>query len=340
MSDSPFLEFKNVSKTFTIGNGNFFPAVKDVSLTISKGEIFGIIGTTGAGKSTLLRFPNLLERPDLGSILFQGEDVTRLSGKNLRLHRRKIGMVFQQFHLVSNRTVFDNIAFPLKVAGASRASIEKRVRELLTLTEISEKENSYPAQLSGGQKQRVGIARALANHPELLLCDEPTSALDPETTRSILKLLKEIREKLSITILIVTHEMAVVREICDRTAIMDRGKIVELDRTVSFFANPKSEAAKKMIGSDLDRGIPPETFSGATGRILKVIFQGEAAKNPILARVIRSTGRTPNILFSKVETILGEPVGTFFLEVDRNGESEDLKKAFTEMGAFVEDHIP
>ncbi|TGK18553.1 methionine ABC transporter ATP-binding protein [Leptospira stimsonii] len=340
MTDSPFLEFRNVSKKFTLGNGDSFQAVDDVSLTIAKGEIFGIIGTTGAGKSTLLRFPNLLERPDHGSILIHGIDVTQLKGERLRNHRQKIGMVFQQFHLASNRSVFDNVAFPLKVAGLSKTSIQARVRELLALTEISEKENSYPAQLSGGQKQRVGVARALANHPDLLLCDEPTSALDPETTRSILKLLKQIRERLSITILIVTHEMAVVREICDRTAIMDKGSIVELDRTVSFFANPKSDAAKKLLGPASDQGIPPETFSGAKGRILKVIFQGGAAKNPILARVIRSTGRTPNILFSKVETILGEPVGTFFLEVDRNGESEDLKKAFTEMGAFVEDHIP
>ncbi|AOP33232.1 ABC transporter ATP-binding protein [Leptospira tipperaryensis] len=340
MTDSSFLEFRNVSKTFDLGNKKLFSAVDNVNLTITKGEIFGIIGTTGAGKSTLLRFPNLLERPDQGSILIHGKDVTRLKGKNLRIHRQKIGMVFQQFHLASNRTVFDNIAFPLKVAGFSKSAIKERVRELLALTEIGEKENSYPAQLSGGQKQRVGIARALANHPELLLCDEPTSALDPETTRSILKLLKQIREKLVITILIVTHEMAVVREICDRTAIMSQGRIVELDRTVSFFANPKSDAAKKILGSDSDQGIPSETFTGAKGRILKVIFQGEAAKNPILARVIRSTGRTPNILFSKVETILGEPVGTFFLEVDRNGEAEDLKKAFSEMGALVEDHIP
>ncbi|TGL92790.1 methionine ABC transporter ATP-binding protein [Leptospira barantonii] len=276
MSRIPFLEFNEVSKTFSLGKGNTFSAVDRVSLKIEKGEIFGIIGTTGAGKSTLLRFPNLLERPDGGRILLDGSDITDLQGKNLRRHRQKIGMVFQQFHLASNRTVFDNIAFPLKVAGAGKTEIARRVRELLTLVEIPEKETVYPAQLSGGQKQRVGIARALANHPELLLCDEPTSALDPETTRSILKLLKQIRETLSITILVVTHEMEVVREICDRTAIMDRGKIVELDDTHSFFANPKSEAAKKLLGSfydsrsSSDRRLSSETVSktSAEDRIL------------------------------------------------------------------------
>lgn len=250
MTQIPFLEFKDVSKTFRLTKGRSFTAVDHVSLEISKGEIFGIIGTTGAGKSTLLRFPNLLERPDHGRVFLEGMDITDLKGKNLRLHRQKIGMVFQQFNLASSRTVFDNVAFPLKAAGFSKAEIAVRVRELLNLVEIPEKENVYPAQLSGGQKQRVGIARALANHPELLLCDEPTSALDPETTRSILKLLKQIREKLSITMLIVTHEMEVVRELCDRTAIMEKGKIVESDRTDSFFANPKSEAAKKIIGSN------------------------------------------------------------------------------------------
>lgn len=339
MTQRAFLEFDDVSKTFPLSGGEVFTAVDGVNLSIDKGEIFGIIGTTGAGKSTVLRFPNLLERPDAGSIFFAGKKIDDLKGRSLRLHRQNVGMVFQQFHLASSRTVFDNIAFPLKAAGVSGKEIRDRVRELLTLVEIPEKENVYPAQLSGGQKQRVGIARSLANRPELLLCDEPTSALDPETTRSILKLLKQIRESLSVTILIVTHEMEVVRQICDRTAIMEKGRIVESDRTYSFFANPKSDAAKRLVGSVSEREIPPETFAQAKGRILKVIFQGESAKNPVLAKVIRSTGRTPNILFSKVETILGEPVGTFFLEVDRSGEAEDLKQAFSALGALVEDHI-
>ncbi len=238
------IEFKNVSFSY-----EDVTILKNINLKIEKGKTIALVGSSGAGKSTLLRFPNLLERPDKGSIFFEGKDITGIKGKELQIHRQKIGMVFQHFNLLSNRTVFDNIAFPLRVSKTPSSQIQKRVKELLALTEISEKENHYPSQLSGGQKQRVGIARALANHPKLLLCDEPTSALDPETTRSILRLLKQIRDELSLTILIVTHEMQVVRDLCDKTAIMDKGFILEENDTETFFSQAKSEITKKIIGS-------------------------------------------------------------------------------------------
>ena len=230
---------KNICKTFIDDNKKEVHAVNDVSLTINDGDIFGIIGFSGAGKSTLVRCINLLERPTSGTVEVDGKDLTKLSEKELRESRKKIGMIFQHFNLFPSRTIFGNVAFPLQGSGLSKEEIAAKVRNLLELVGISEKENAYPSQLSGGQKQRVAIARALANDPDILLCDEATSALDPQTTKAILDLLKDLNKKLGITIVVITHEMAVVKEICNKVAVMEKGRVVEEGDVFSIFANPQ-----------------------------------------------------------------------------------------------------
>ena len=234
------IELKNVTKNFSAGN-NTVHAVKDVSLVIDKGEIFGIIGFSGAGKSTLVRCINLLERPDTGNVIVDGNDLTALKARDLRMARKKIGMIFQHFNLMPSRTVAGNVEYSLFGGRLSKEAKRKKVRELLSLVDIADKENAYPSQLSGGQKQRVAIARALANDPKVLLCDEATSALDPQTTASILELLQDLNKKLGITIVVITHEMAVVKQICDRVAVMENGNVVEEGDVFSIFANPKHQ---------------------------------------------------------------------------------------------------
>ncbi|PJZ76879.1 methionine ABC transporter ATP-binding protein [Leptospira neocaledonica] len=329
------LEFRNVFKTFP---KSIYPSIEDISLKIDKGEIFGIIGTTGAGKSTLLRFANLLETPDSGQVFFQSEDISHLKGETLRRHRSKVGMVFQQSHLVLNKKVFDNIALPLKASGWKKEEIRSRVIELLSLIGLEDKIDAYPNQLSGGQKQRVGIARAIANHPTLLLCDEPTSALDPETTRSILGLLRDIHKKFSITILIVTHEMNVVREICNSVAVLEKGKLIETGSVYSLFADPSQEITKKLTGHAFTNSIPEETLARTEGRILRVVLKNEIATEPVLGKVIRATNQVPNIIHSKIEYISGRPIGVFYLETDPSDNSTDtIKAAFVRYGASVEE---
>lgn len=240
------IEIKNLSKFFSTENGEF-TAINDINLTVEDGDIFGIIGMSGAGKSTLVRCINLLEKPSDGKILIDGQDITALEGKDLLKLRRKIGMVFQRFNLLMQRTIRDNVAFPLEVAGVEKEQRMKRVDELLELVGLTSKSDSYPIQLSGGQQQRVSIARALANHPSLLLCDEPTSALDSLTTNSILKLLKSINQKLGVTIIIITHEIAVVEKICNKVAIIDESKIIEQGFTKDIISNPQQEMTKKLL---------------------------------------------------------------------------------------------
>lgn len=244
------IEIKNLSKFFSTENGDF-AAINNINLTIEDGDIYGIIGMSGAGKSTLVRCINLLEKPSDGQILIDGQDITALEGSDLLKLRRKIGMVFQRFNLLMQRTIRDNVAFPLEVAGVEKEKRMQRVDELLEIVGLASKAGSYPVQLSGGQQQRVSIARALANHPSLLLCDEPTSALDSLTTNSILKLLKDINHKLGVTIIIITHEIAVVEKICNKVAIIDESKIVEKGLTKDVLANPKQEITKKL----LERGV-------------------------------------------------------------------------------------
>ena len=240
------IRLENVSKTFTTKNGTV-NAIKNASLDFSAGEIFGIIGFSGAGKSTLVRCINLLERPTSGKVWFEGLDLMQASEKELRTARKSIGMIFQQFNLLEQRNVIDNICYPLEIAGVKKKEARMKARKLLSLVDLEDKEKAYPSQLSGGQKQRVAIARALATDPKVLLCDEATSALDPLTTRNILKLLKEINEKLGVTIIIITHEMRVVEQICDRVAIMSGGVIEEVGDVREVFQNPKSRTARKLV---------------------------------------------------------------------------------------------
>lgn len=240
------IEIKNLSKFFSTENGDF-TAINNINLTIEDGDIYGIIGMSGAGKSTLIRCVNLLEKPSEGSILIDGQDITALEGKNLLTLRRKIGMVFQKFNLLMQRTIRDNVAFPLEVAGVEKKERLQRVDELLELVGLSSKANSYPVQLSGGQQQRVSIARALANHPSLLLCDEPTSALDSLTTNSILRLLKDINRKLGVTIIIITHEIAVVEKICNKVAIIDESRIIEQGYVSDVLLNPEKEITRLLL---------------------------------------------------------------------------------------------
>ena len=260
------IELKNISKDFGSGE-KAVHAVRDVSLSIGSGEIFGIIGFSGAGKSTLVRCINLLERPSSGSVFVAGQDLTALSAKDLRAARKKIGMIFQHFNLMPSRTVAGNVAYPLKGSGLSKEDIQKKVATLLELVGIGDKADAYPSQLSGGQKQRVAIARALANDPQVLLCDEATSALDPQTTKAILHLLKHLNETLGITIVLITHEMAVVKEICDRVAVMEYGRVVEQGEVFTVFAEPKQDITKSFIHTTSRRSksssprIPPSRVS-------------------------------------------------------------------------------
>ncbi|SEQ15396.1 D-methionine transport system ATP-binding protein [Lachnospiraceae bacterium RM5] len=240
------IEIKNLTKKFEI-NGDSIVALKDINLTIDKGEIFGIIGMSGAGKSTLVRTINYLEKPSKGDVYIDNISMASLSAKDLRKKRREIGMIFQNFNLLEQKNVIDNICFPLEIAGVKKKEAKKKARKLLDTVSLSDKEKAYPSQLSGGQKQRVAIARALASNPEILLCDEATSALDPQTAGSILNLLKEINKKFNITIIIITHQMSVVTEICDRVAIIDSGRLVEEGKVSDIFANPKSDVAKELI---------------------------------------------------------------------------------------------
>ena len=240
------IELTHISKNFVSG-GRTVHAVQDVSLSIGKGEIFGIIGFSGAGKSTLVRCINLLERPTSGSVTVDGKEMTALSARELRQARKKIGMIFQHFNLMPSRTVFGNVAYPLRGSGLSREQIADKVHRLLELVGIGDKAEAYPKQLSGGQKQRVAIARALANDPNVLLCDEATSALDPQTTKAILRLLKNLNEKLGITVVIITHEMVVVKEICDRVAVMEHGRVVEQGEVFNVFADPRQEITRSFI---------------------------------------------------------------------------------------------
>ena len=240
------IELNDVSKVFSEGKSSF-AAVSDVTLSIREGEVFGIVGYSGAGKSTLVRCINLLERPTSGSVTVDGQDLTKLRGRALSEARRKIGMIFQQFNLFSTRTVFDNVAYPIRYSGLSKAELKKRVESLLDFVELGDKRNAYPSQLSGGQKQRVAIARALACDPKVLLCDEATSALDPQTTKSILRLLKRLNRETGITIVMITHQMQVVKEICDRVAVMEKGRVVETGDVLDVFTHPQAPITRSFV---------------------------------------------------------------------------------------------
>lgn len=310
-TSAPIVEMKDVRRMF-----GDTAAINGVSLSIARGEILGIIGRSGAGKSTLIRCVNGLEKPDAGSILIEGREITGLGEDALRPLRRRIGMVFQHFNLLSAKTVAENIALPLKIAGKQKAERARRVAELLELVGLSDKAKHYPAQLSGGQKQRVGIARALAAEPAVLLSDEATSALDPETTQSILALLKDINTKLGLTILLITHEMEVIRRIADRVIVLDHGAIAEEGPVWKVFANPQSPVTQSML-----QVLTPELpavwrdqleKSGALA-VLKIKLSGAAAKGAFFNDVTVTTGLVPQLIHGGMDTIQGEPVGTLFI---------------------------
>jgi D-methionine transport system ATP-binding protein len=318
------IDIRNVTKVYT-SKGREIVGVKNVSLTIKKGEVFGIVGYSGAGKSSLLRCLNLLEKPTSGEILIDGVPITKLAKKDLREERLKIGMIFQHFHLISAKTVFENIAFALKAANKSKSEIEIRTLELLKLVGLENQKDQYPAQLSGGQKQRVGIARALANDPNVLLCDEATSALDPSTTKAILSLLKSINKKLGITIVLITHEMEVVKEICNRMAVMQDGEIIETGNVYDLFSNPKEELTKKFINSVLQMDLPEPLLQGRKGMVIKIQFKGAIAEESVVSELFQNFKIKGNILHGKIEYIQEIPLGIFIMELI--GDSAEIEKA-------------
>lgn len=294
----------------------------NINLLVPDGQIFGVIGPSGAGKSTLIRCVNMLEKPTSGEVIIDGQPLTHLTESELRIHRKKIGMIFQDFNLLSSRTVYDNIAFPLEISAYSKAQIRYRVESLLSLTGLSDKKNFYPSELSGGQKQRVAIARALANEPTVLLSDEATSALDPQTTHSILQLLKDINEQLKVTILLITHEMDVVKEICHHLAIIKAGKIIEQAEVFEFFSNPKTAIAKQFIRSSLQHKLPEviqqrlcKERTENTDILLRLSFVGRLAQEPFIANIVKNFNIEIIILQANIEVIRDKIIGVMLIQV-------------------------
>jgi D-methionine transport system ATP-binding protein len=316
------IELVNISKSYRVGSVSV-EAIRNISLTVRRGEIFGIIGHSGAGKSTLLRCVNLLERPSTGRVKIGDAELTALSSGQLQQRRRKIGMIFQHFNLLSMATVRDNIAFPLRLAKQSRVEIASRVDELLKLVGLEQHADKYPGQLSGGQKQRVGIARALANNPDVLLCDEATSALDPQTTNSILSLLFDINRELGITILLITHEMHVIRSICDRVAVIDQGQIVEIGEVLNVFLKPKHPITQDFVDQVADSNDPRELLGQRKGRLLKVNYVGDLTYEPILYNTVKSTSAQFAILQGTVSRMKHTPYGQLIVELIGSGPEVD-----------------
>ncbi|KFF04195.1 methionine ABC transporter ATP-binding protein MetN [Flavobacterium reichenbachii] len=334
------IELKNISKSFKTPRGTFH-ALKNVSLQIPQGAIFGIIGTSGAGKSTLIRCVNLLERPDSGQVIVDDINLLELSAKELTLKRREIGMIFQHFNLLSSRTVYDNVAFSLELAGISKKEIKHRVEELLELVGLTEKRNDYPASLSGGQKQRVAIARTLANNPKVLLCDEATSALDPATTRSILNLIKNINNKLNITILLITHQMEVVRAICDTVAVISHGEVIEHGTLSEIFTSAKDPITQKFIASALHVDLPQfyadklkTNWTADSNTLLQLEFTGKSTDEPLLTQAATRFGINASIV--SAQTTYAGTTRLGILLVDLSGTTENQKLAIE---YFKENHI-
>ncbi len=330
------IEIKHLSKTFGVSGGTV-DALKDISLTIPDGEIYGIIGMSGAGKSTLVRCINMLERPTSGEVLIDGKSMTELSQKELREKRRDITMIFQGFNLLMQRNCLKNVCFPLELAGVKKADAEKRAAELLELVGLGDKFKSYPAQLSGGQQQRVAIARALATHPKILLCDEATSALDPQTTQSILSLVRDIHDRLGITVIIITHQMSVVEQICTRVAILDGGEVAEEGAVSDVFSSPKSEAAKRLVYPE---GYQNPVMSGEDGAVIRVVFNGaNATETPLIAKMAIEENIAASILSASTRSIGDKAYGNMLLGI--SGGREQTQRALDYLGSipdiFVEE---
>ncbi|WP_019414547.1 methionine ABC transporter ATP-binding protein [Paenisporosarcina sp. TG20] len=316
------IQLQNLSKTFATGNGQLV-AVDNVNLTVEQGEIFGIIGYSGAGKSTLIRLLNGLEKPTSGSVTVNGQEISSSSGQALRSARQKVSMIFQHFNLLWSRTVEDNISFPLEIAGISKANRTERVKELIELVGLTGRETAYPSQLSGGQKQRVGIARALANNPEVLLCDEATSALDPETTDAILELLVDINKRLGLTIVLITHEMHVIRKICHRVAVMEAGKVVEMGSVLEIFQTPEQAITKRFVAQINGPDAVSQTIAHLieqypSGKLVKLVFVGDRTEQPILSRLIKQYQVEVNIVQGNIAQTQNGAYGTLFLQIDGN----------------------
>ena len=315
------IKLTDIVKTYETENGPVH-ALKDINLEIKRGEIYGIIGLSGAGKSTLVRCINMLERPSSGSVMVDGKELTTMSESQLRQARKDIGMIFQHFNLLSSSDVYDNIAFPLKLAGKSKAEIKAKVEPLLKLVGLENKAHQYPAQLSGGQKQRVGIARALANDTKVLLCDEATSALDPQTTKAILKLIKDINAKLQLTVVVITHEMQVIKELCDKVAVLDHGVIAEQGTVLEIFTNPQQPITKEFMSvlssNELPAAYrnctPSKNYSEDAKLLLRLTFIGESADNPVIANLIRCfPDLEVSILFGDLDQIHLVPFGRMII---------------------------
>ena len=319
----------NVTKIFKDRNTEV-TALKDVSFEIKEGEIFGIIGMSGAGKSTLVRTLNRLEEVTSGEVVFDGKVLGELKPKELRQTRKDIAMIFQSFNLLTQKNVLSNVELPLKLAGADKETRRKKALETLRIVGLEEKAKAYPAQLSGGQKQRVAIARALAMNPRVLLCDEATSALDPKITAEILDLLKEINEKIKLTIVIITHEMSVIEKICGRVAIMDRGRLAELGNVKDIFSNPESEAAKQLILPTLTEDNP---FDMTDKKCYRIVFDGRAATEPVIANLVKETGESVNILSANTRSVGGIGYGQMIVEFPKDPKaSKAVKEYFEKIG--------
>lgn len=326
------IQLSNIEKIYDGASGPVH-ALKGINLHIKRGEIYGVIGLSGAGKSTLIRCINMLERPTKGKVIVDGEDLTAMSDSQLRKARKSIGMIFQHFNLLSSATVYENVAFPLTLIGTKKSEIAKKVLPLLELVGLADKKDQYPAQLSGGQKQRVGIARALASDPKVLLCDEATSALDPQTTKSILELIRDINQKLQLTVVLITHEMQVIKEICDNVAVIENGVICEQGTVLDVFTNPQQPITREFISVIISRDIP-EAFKDAkisqipipnSSLLVRLSFIGNSAEEPVISSLIRRFAVDTNIIYGNVDHIKSTPYGTLVLEI--TGEDEEIQKS-------------
>ena len=341
----PVIEIKSLYKTFVSGDSKV-EALKNINFSVEKGDIYGIIGMSGAGKSTLVRCLNYLERPTSGSVVIEGKELESLSEKELREIRRNIGMIFQNFNLLMQENVLRNVSFPLVIHGVPKREAEEKARNLLDTVGLLEKASSFPAQLSGGQKQRVAIARALASNPGILLCDEATSALDPQTTQQILELLRKINAEMGITIIIITHSMNVVREICRNVAIVEEGEIVENGLVEDIFTHPKSKAARRLIieGKDPDRWEEQEDkLPGAVSQLkgtrkIRIVFSGNSSYEPVIANMILSSSSPVNILYADTKDVNGVARGEMILELSADPENARKQISYLkERGLEVED---
>lgn len=331
------IEIRNCNKTFKT-DGREVHALNNVSLNIEEGDIYGIIGYSGAGKSTLIRCINLLEKPDEGDVVIGGKSLINLGKRELREVRKDIGMIFQHFNLMNSISVYENIAAPLKNhTGLSKREIQEKVLELLKIVDLEDKIDAYPSQLSGGQKQRVAIARALSVNPKILLCDEATSALDPNTTKSILKLIKKINDEMGITVVIITHQMEVVKSICNKVAIMEKGEVVEKGDLISIFSDPKTAIAKDFIAQTMHTDEFLEKVQDAKKNLFKISFVGDITDTPLISNAMKASRATINILYGNIEKLCDSMIGNLIVEI-RGTESEiqDTIDYLSENGAKVE----